>query len=476
MARTLVEELLRELPGTVSESQEVAPEEAQGYAVDGLVPRAVAAPATVEEMAAVLALADRTGCAVVPRGAGTKLGLGGIPRAYDLAVSTARLDRVLEYEPADLTVTVQAGIPLARLQETLAQGRQFLPLDPPHAARATVGGIIAANASGPSRLLYGSARDLVIGTRVVHADGVVSKAGGKVVKNVAGYDLNKLYIGSLGTLGVVVELTFKVQPLPEAERSLAASFASTAEAAACVARVLRSPLFFRAVELLDPRAAGLVGTPVEVPEGGCALLAWAAGFEKAVARQVRDLEAMAREGGALDVRPVDGPSHDELWQRVRDVRALVAGERSPVDENGQGRTRPRRTRSKTTPSTASAASVVVAKVSVPLSQVAPLFQAARSAGDPLVMAHAGSGVLYLHLPLHDGAPEALADAARVVEQVRREAVQRGGSLVVEEAPPELKRLVDVWGDVGDAFPIMRGLKEKLDPKGTLNPGRFVGGL
>src|SRR5919202_2526867 len=194
------------------------------FAVDGLTPRAVEGPESAEAVAALLRRAAGERQAVVPWGAGTKQGLGNVPRAYDLAFDLSALDQVLEYEPADLVVTAQAGVPLAALQRRWGEAGQFLALDPPYAEQATLGGTLAANASGPSRLLYGTARDLVLGMRVALPSGEVVKSGGKVVKNVVGYDLNKMHIGALGTLGLMVEVTLKVHPLPAAEATVYAEF------------------------------------------------------------------------------------------------------------------------------------------------------------------------------------------------------------------------------------------------------------
>src|SRR3954464_14425830 len=217
------------------------------------------------------------GCGGIPWGGGTRISLGFPPRAADLVVQTAKLNEIVEYEPADLTVTVQAGMRMAELQARLRAEGQMLALDPAAADRATIGGLIAANASGPLRLLYGTARDLVIGTRVVNADGVISKAGGRVVKNVAGYDLNKLYVGSLGTVGVIVELSFKLHPLPQAQGLLLASFGSAEDAAGTIAALMRSPLGPGAIEVLDAgAAAGLPGSP-SVSEDGVLLIVAALG-------------------------------------------------------------------------------------------------------------------------------------------------------------------------------------------------------
>ena len=232
----------------------LAPDD-DAFTVDGVRPRYLCTPATVDELSGAVRVAGQAGVTVIPWGGGTRMSLGFPPRSADLVVQTTKLREIVEYEPADLTVTVQAGMPLADLQERLRAEGQMLALDPAAADRATIGGLIAANASGPLRLLYGTARDLVIGTRVVNADGVISKAGGRVVKNVAGYDLNKLYVGSLGTVGVIVELSFKLHPLPQAQGMLLASFPSAADAAQAISTLMRSPLGPAAVELLDAGAA-----------------------------------------------------------------------------------------------------------------------------------------------------------------------------------------------------------------------------
>ena len=184
------------------------------YAVDGLSPRIVVMPATPHEVAAVLETANASGAAVLPRGGGTQTALGMPPQRYDVALDLKRLNGVVEYEPADLTVTVEAGMRLSELQKLLGEKGQWLPLDPPLPDEATIGGVLATNVSGPARLRYGSSRDLVIGMTVALASGEVVKSGGRVVKNVAGYDLAKLHIGALGTLGVIVQAVFKVAPLP----------------------------------------------------------------------------------------------------------------------------------------------------------------------------------------------------------------------------------------------------------------------
>src|ERR687898_1767744 len=218
-------------------------------AVDGVEPSLVVEPATIEETSKVMKLASREGLAVSPRGGGTKTGLGNPPRQVDLILSTARMDEIIEHVPGDQIVRAQAGLKLQDLQESLAESDQMLGIDPPEEG-ATIGGIVAANASGPRRLRYGTVRDLIIGIKLVLADGTVAKAGGKVVKNVAGYDLSKLFCGSLGTLGMVAEVIFRLHPLPAAAAVVTVQVDTPEQAGKAVQRLLRSPLEPSAVELV----------------------------------------------------------------------------------------------------------------------------------------------------------------------------------------------------------------------------------
>src|SRR5919201_4924094 len=210
--------------------------------IDGLHPISRSTPSSAAELAEALHAADSAGQAVIPYGGGTQLDLGMPPTRADLLLETGQLHRVVEYEPADLTVTVEAGMRFGELQRLLGDNGQFLALDPPADAEASIGGLIATNASGPLRFSYGTARDLVIGTRVANPDGTLTHAGGRVVKNVAGDHLNKLYIGSLGTLGIIVELSFKLAPVPPVMSTALGSFGSLDDVRAVVSAVVHSPL------------------------------------------------------------------------------------------------------------------------------------------------------------------------------------------------------------------------------------------
>lgn len=430
--------------------RELDPDRDADLAVDGKLPRFWCEPSTPEELAAVLKLAREAGAAVIPRGGGTRLQVGAPPRAADLLLSTRGLNRIIQYEPADLTVTVQAGIGLSELQARLHAEGQFLALDPPAADRATIGGVVASNASGPLRLAYGAARDLVIGSRVANPDGVVTKAGGRVVKNVAGYDLNKLYVGSFGTLGVIVELSFKLHPLPQRLGTVVAVFDGLDGAEAVVKRVTRSPLGPAALEVLNPRASAAVRLGLTVPPGGCALVVLVGGFEKAVERVTGDIAEYCRGYGRAELRADDEPT-GALWAQLR---ALAD---------------------------ASDASQPLFKIAVPPARSFEMLRALETAAEAQglaveALAHAGVGLVYGRFERREwdqSAQERLATVAREVRQVARE---REGSLMIESCPLPVKSMIDVWGEVGPSLRLMHAIKEQLDPGHVLNPGRFVGGI
>jgi len=442
-------ELASTLENIVGAEHLLADDEARPYTVDGVVPKVVAFPGSVEEVSAVLAACSEAKAAVVPWGAGVHMGLGGIPKRADVILGLGRLNRALDHEPGDMTSTVQAGMVLSDYQKHLGRQGQFLGLDPPGAGRATVGGILAANASGPRRLRYGTARDQLIGLQVVNPDGTVTKGGAKVVKNVTGYDTNKLYVGSLGTLGVIVEATFRLYPIPACERTWVAAFSTAAKARRVAAKILDSPLVPSALELLNEAAAREVSRRVGVTSEvhGVVLAVAVASVPEAVEAQIRTAQAMAGEADEHEV--LVGQSHEEFWSAVRDFDP-------------------------------GSASAVVLKAGVLLDQTAEAMEFGErlAAGHGLhvaVISEAGTGILRFHFWADEGA-DGTTRLAEVVEPLRAFALHAKGSLVVLHAPATVKTRVDVWGPPGKGFALMRGLKEQFDPGRILNPGRFVGGL
>lgn len=423
------------------------------YGVDRRTPLLALRPRTEEEVAAALATAARLGAAVVPWGGGTSMGLGNLPVRYHMALDLSLLNSVVEHQPGDLTVTVQAGVTLKALQQALAPHGQFLPLDPPLPERATVGGVLAAAACGPLRAGYGLPRDLVIGMKLALADGTVIKSGGRVVKNVTGYDLHRLNVGALGTLGVILEATFKLAPLPPEEATVVAAFSSVDVAARAGLEAVRSGLAPLAVEVLSAGAWGSVAQDTKQSPGAAQGAHWLllrfGGRASQVARQVNGASARCLAAGGLkeSLTSLRGTEAERLWRNVADL-----GQREP-----------------------SAALIVRIEVPPAAGASAAVAADAVALGDrPLVALHAGHGVVRAFWANGvDTAPEAVAQA---LQQLRQHVKERGGATLVEWASIQVKEVLDVWGDPGPGLGVMRRLKAEYDPSGVLNPGRFVGGI
>lgn len=291
------------------------------YAVDGIIPAAVAKPGTEAEVADCLGQGARAGAVICPWGGGTKQDLGHRPDRVDLVLSLERLNQLIEYEPADLTVTVQAGMRLADLQELVGRHGQMLPADPPFAAAATIGGIIAAGSTGPCALAYGGPRDWLLGARVALSDGRIIRTGGRVVKNVAGYDMNKLLVGSLGTLGVITEVTVRLRPIPAARRTLLYGHADAESAMAAAEQILNSELLPTAVTVLTKGAAERVGAPGPV----CLALLFEETPENVdyQADRLPPPHAGAPAGFWDDVRSYDAPVRVRVSSRISAMAALL---------------------------------------------------------------------------------------------------------------------------------------------------------
>ncbi|MBI4013378.1 MAG: FAD-binding oxidoreductase [Candidatus Rokubacteria bacterium] len=442
--------LLRTITDIVGPAHCLAGTDRGPFVVEGRTPCAVVFPGSIEEASRVVAAAADAEVPVVPWGGGTQMGLGAPPRDGALVVGTRRLARIVEHEPADLTATIEAGMTMEALQAALGAKGQWVSLDPPLPARATLGGVLAANGAGPRRHLYGTARDLVIGLRVVGPDGAVVRSGGKVVKNVAGYDLVKLYLGSLGTLGLIVEATLKLRPLPEADRACWGAFADLASAGTAVRAVMASDLVPHSIELLDGEAAAACGGAMAAP-GAAALLLGFDGLARTVAWQLGEAERLLRAAGARAVTALDERGSAAMLGRVRDLRAAVV---EPL---------------------------AVARAALLPTQVAPFLAEAaagtRAAGLRLVAAaHAGSGIATLLLTPGEGDGRAAAATVKTLALLREHARAAGGELVIEWAPLAVKEEVSVWDAPGPALRLMRGIKAQLDPNGIMNPGRFVGGV
>jgi glycolate oxidase FAD binding subunit len=419
--------------------------DATAFALDGLVPADAFAPRSVDALATLVRTANDDGRAVVPFGGGTLQGLGALPRRYDVAVSLGRLDRVVAYEFQDLTIAVEAGCTLARLQATLAAHGQFVPLDAPHPDRATVGGTLAAGWLGPRRSAYARPRDLVIGTTVVLADGTVARAGGMVVKNSTGYDLSKLYVGSLGTLGVLVRANLKTLPLPAARRVAVAALPerSRAHATANVAALGIEPTAAVAVEgfanEIDGRD-GIDGRLFLLYEGSGAL----------VDRATRELRSALGAAGVPETRLIDGGA-DAAFARLVDAYVAPLGSRSATYRSGGD------------PADAHARRAAFARLARAHELACETIEDLRS------------GDLFVRM----SSPMTADFAERVAAFDAERATAAGGALAtarVVAAPNGVRARLDAWGAPPPALDAMRALKSHFDPHGTLAPGRFVGGL
>jgi glycolate oxidase FAD binding subunit len=421
------------------------------FVVEGRTPAAVVFPSSLDEAGRVVAACADAGVPVIPWGGGTAMHLGTPPREGAVVVVTRRLARVVEHEPGDLTATVEAGITVDALQQALGSRGQWVSLDPPLPDRATVGGVLATNAAGPRRHLYGTARDLVIGMRVVGADGTIVRSGGRVVKNVAGYDLPKLYLGSLGTLGLIGEVTLKLRPRPEAEGGCWAGFGDVAAAGQAVRAVMASDLVPHSIELLDGPAAAAAARTGAPGGAGAALLLGFDGLASTVAWQLGEAGRLLAAGGGRGVTVLDERQAAAALAFVRDGRG------------------------------AGPEPLAAARVTVLPTQVAPFLAAAAPAvaevGLGLVsVAHAGSGIIRLQVTAPAGGLAEAARTVKVLAALRDLARAAGGEMLVDWAPLAVKEEIAVWDVPGPAGRLMQRIKAELDPKGIMNPGRFVGGI
>lgn len=391
--------------------------------IAGVPAAAVAAPESTAEVADVVRGATADGLALVVRGGGTRQDWALPPHRLDLILEMRGVCGLVEHAAGDLVAVVRAGTPLREVQEALRPAGQQLALDEPLPG-STVGGTVAVNASGPRRMLYGTVRDLLIGVTVVRADGVVARAGGKVVKNVAGYDLGKLVAGSYGTLGVIAECTFRLHPLPAAARYVSVRADGPQDAGRIVSAVLGAQVVPSALEV-----------DLVTATGSLTVTALVEGVPAGVAQRAADLEKLLGDGAAQSETPPPGWGAYPWGHGDVGIKLTSALSRVPY--------------------LLTAALVTAQLHDVPLA----------------LRGSAGAGVLYAGLP--GGTDPGVV--AGVVSDLRAATRAGAGHCVVLTAPPAVRARLDVWGHV-DGLDLMRRVKEQFDPAGTLAPGRFVGGI
>lgn len=407
---------------------------AESYAVDGLNPETVVSVASVAELSSALAEAHAAGDAVIPWGGGTRMHVGNIPERYTTAIDLTGLSSNVEHESGDLTLVADGGVTIAELSETLAKQGQRLPFDVAQPGKATLGGSVASNAAGQTRSSFGGIRDWIIGMKVVLADGTITKSGGRVVKNVQGYDLHRLHTGAFGTLGVIVEVGMKVVPVPQNSSTVASWFGSVEDAGEFAMQVFNGPgmpeaLTIFAGESATSRYAGLE-TPVEQGSSNALVLSAVAGGADAVARQENDLTGMAGAIGANGYEVLRGRNAETIW--------------SEPDLSG----------------------VVTMRTTLkPRDAVKFLARNIDSNGSNSGELQTGFGTVTISL--------ANADRA-TIDRTGESAAGFGGQMVVERSPANIKADIDVFGDQGQALTVMKSVKQRFDPNRVLNPGRFAG--
>ena len=431
-----------------------------GYEVDGMRPAAAIFAKSAEEIADLLKFAAAEKLSVVPCGARTKLGIGMPPGRYDIALDLSRMNRVLAYDPRDLTLGVEPGMKFPTLAITLAAEKQFLPLNPPFMSRATVGGILATDSASPLRHLYGGPRDFVLGLEFVTGDGAIAKSGGRVVKNVSGYDLHKLLIGSLGTLAVITRANFKTFPMPPEQVVFVVTFDDAAAALQFCASLGRSPLGALQVDVISPDTAQIFSAhsdaEIALPEKRWCVVVSAAGNARVVERNRREVPAMAthaKAGGlvALGDTVQSMKVAAALLGRVREFPALALNTNAAATIF----------RIAALPSTMTAVAQRLSELTV-------------EHAIPAALVLRPQGLIYFAILPASSDAMAFAKLAKFSEVVFRATDELGAKAQIEFAPTELKRAVNVWGAARADFELMRRVKKVFDGGNVLSPGRFAG--
>lgn len=452
------------------------------YAVDAIIPTAVLFPENIQQVSEVVTYARRENLAIIPRGNGSKMATGNAPKRLDLVVCTSRMNHMTDVDTANLTITVEAGVRFRDIQARLAtrEGRcylpledfltegsdaissdrantgYFLPIDAPFSTSATIGGIIACNSSGPRRLIYGPPRDIVLGVRFVAPNGEIVGTGGKTAKNVSGYDISKLMIGSLGSLGILCEITLRLLPLPERMETLLFSFRSFSKASAFANRIFETQLLPAAVEVLNESAFSNLKTDYgpDFRPGDYVVAVALEAFEKAVKRMRAEMLDIALTAGAKSDTRIQEDQHRRFWQAVGDLIPSLSRRFS---------------------------NLITVQLNYPVSEWKQLIEFAdntfsTSHIEHTILAHTGSGVCLINLLIEQGDTPIMPRVAEAVAALLRRCVEAGGNLVVQRAPAELKQDLPMWGKTRPDFLVMKRISDQLDPSGIMSPGRFVGGL
>ncbi len=458
------------------------PEVIRDYAVDEMIPKAVIFPRNTQEVSEVVKFANREDLAIVPWGSGSKMSMGNPPERLGLVICTSRMNHMLDVDTSNLTITVEAGVKFRDIQARLATEEDrcylpledlateaeevicsdrshsgcFLPIDPSCSNTATIGGVVATNSAGPRRLLYNLPRDMILGVRVVAPNGEIAGAGGKTVKNVSGYDISKLMVGSMGSLGILCEMTFKLLPLPEKMETLLLSFDSFSDASDLANRIFETTLLPAAVEVMNSTSftnLRMDDIPAFDPGKYVVAVAFEA-FQEAVERMVTDIKDMAMDFGVKNHANIKDHAHLRFWLAVSDLDPTLT------------KKFPR---------------LIKAKLNYRISEWKDIFEfahktLAQNGIEHAILARAGSGVCLINLLMDPGSDGLVGKAVEAMAQLLERSRKAGGNMIIQRAPTRVKNRLKIWGEMGSDFIVMKRIKGQLDPSGLMNPGRFVGGL
>lgn len=408
--------------------------------IDGIPPDIIASPRSTQDLSQILSTANKHGLSIAPRGGGTQMALGNPIQSLHIIADLSALNRIIQHNAADLTLTVQAGITLTTLRQALAQQGQFLALDAPLPHRATVGGTLAAAVDGPLKWHYGSPRDLVIGMQIAQPDGRLTRSGGQVVKNVSGYDMARLHIGALGTLGIITEVAFKLTPIPPQETTLLAYFSSSQECLTAALAIFNSGVMPLAMTAFNTPVAD--HTPWYIPSPHTHALAIRLGGRP------RTLQRMETETLSIF------HSHTTAVHKLQDAVPLW----THITNYGWD-------------STSSPTPVMSGSASVLPSQTPMLIHSLSDPDNPAaIISQPAYGMINIHWLNQD------ENLAQTLHSARTAVHNAGGSLIIQNAPPSIKAATDVWDYNGSSIQTMRRLKVQYDPNNILNPNRFAGGI
>ncbi|MFZ0911807.1 MAG: FAD-binding oxidoreductase [Candidatus Korobacteraceae bacterium] len=418
------------------------PAQMQAWNILGIIPALAVTPASADEVAGILRFANEHGLSVVPAGGFTRQQVGNLPPQIDVLLFTTRLTAVEHYDVGDLTVGIGAGCTVAQLSAMVAKDGLFFAGDPAQPERSTIGGLLATGLYGPLRHGYGGLRDYCIGVRFVTGDGRKGKGGGRVVKNVAGYDMMKLFIGSQGTLGIITSASFKLFPAPRQTRTFVAFFPSAAEALQFRSQVLRSPLDPICLELVSPQAHELLA-PGSPAGAGWSICVRAAGSETVLARYRTEL-------GPAVVREMEGANEQGFWRALEDFSPLTA-ERNPRS--------------------------LLISMTLPGRDVQPVLNEVSAVAESnhfsfAAIGRVGIGHLLVSLWPGPDAEDLLLSFVNTVSGLRNR-LPRDVSMAVLHCPSEARHHISAWGPMPTDLESMRAVKMALDPKDILNRGRFL---